>query len=130
MRFPSLRPRTAIHGRFPPQAVIGFREARVKQIASSAGRTGQGGMDAAGRVRPDAGRPGVRPGSLFLQLAIDKEGIISSTFSNSATNQTQTTEGMAGKTRPITETRISNRTEDIGCPLPPGWQPAYNHLNK
>ena len=67
--------------------------------------------------------------SLFLQLAISKEGIISGTFHNSATNTTQTIEGMAdkttqrvawtvvGKTRPIMETGISNLTQDTAPAL-------------
>ncbi len=67
--------------------------------------------------------------SLFLQLAISKEGIISGTLHNSATNSTQTIEGMAdkasqraawnveGKTRPIMETGIVNLTEDTAPAL-------------
>ena len=63
--------------------------------------------------------PGPDP-TLFLQLAISKEGIINGTLNNTATNQTQTIEGMAdkasqraawtvaGKTRPIMETGIVN----------------------
>jgi hypothetical protein len=62
--------------------------------------------------------------SLFLQLAISKEGIISGTLNNSLTGQTETVEGMAdkqsqrcawtvsGQSRPIMETGISNLTED------------------
>ena len=67
--------------------------------------------------------------SLFLQLAISKEGIISGTLENTATNNTQTIEGMAdkasqrvawtvaGKTTPIMETGISNLTEDTAPAL-------------
>ena len=67
--------------------------------------------------------------SLFLQLAISKEGIISGTLENTATNNTQTIEGMAdkasqrvawtvaGKTRPIMETGINNLTEDTAPAL-------------
>ena len=62
--------------------------------------------------------------TLFLQLAVSKEGMISGTLHNSATNSTQTVEGMAdkatqraawnvfGKTRPIMETGIVNLTKD------------------
>ena len=62
--------------------------------------------------------------SLFLQLAISKEGIISGTLNNSATGQTQKIEGMAdktsqrcawtvaGQTRPIMEVGISSLTQD------------------
>jgi hypothetical protein len=62
--------------------------------------------------------------SVFLQLAISKEGIISGTLHNTATNKTQTIEGMAdktsqraawtvqGKSWPIMETGIVNLTED------------------
>ena len=67
--------------------------------------------------------------TLFLQLAISKEGVISGTSHNSVTNQTQTVEGLAdkasqrvawaveGKTRPIMETGISNLTSDTGPAL-------------
>ena len=63
------------------------------------------------------------------QVVGREEGIISGTFSNSATSQTQTIEGMAdkatqrvawtvaGKTRPIMETGISNLTEDTAPAL-------------
>ena len=67
--------------------------------------------------------------TLFLQLAISKEGVISGTSHNTVTNQTQTVEGLAdkasqrvawaveGKTRPIMETGISNLTSDSGPAL-------------
>jgi hypothetical protein len=79
-------------------------------------------------LTPDGQASGPDP-SLFLQLAISKEGIISGTLHNSATNSTQTIEGMAdkksqrvawtvaGKTRPIMETGISNLTEDTAPAL-------------
>ncbi len=66
---------------------------------------------------------GMEP-TLFLQLAINKEGVIAGTFKNMATGQVQTIEGMAdkasqrvawcveGQTRPIMETGISNLTQD------------------
>ncbi len=62
--------------------------------------------------------------TLFLQLAISKEGAISGTLNNTMTDQTQTIDGMAdkqsqrcawtvqGQTRPIMETGIANLTED------------------
>ena len=61
---------------------------------------------------------------LFLQLAISKEGVISGTLYNGATDITQTVEGMAdrktqraawtatGRTRPIMECGVANLTED------------------
>ena len=67
--------------------------------------------------------------SLFLQLAISKEGIVSGTLHNEATKSTQSIEGMAdkatqrvawtvaGKTRPIMETGIANLTEDTAPAL-------------
>jgi hypothetical protein len=79
-------------------------------------------------VTQDGQKSGPEP-TLFLQLAVSKEGIISGTLNNSATNQTQTIEGMAdkasqraawsvaGKTRPIMETGIVNLTEDTAPAL-------------
>lgn len=67
--------------------------------------------------------------SLFLQLAISKEGVLRGTFNNAATSQTQTIEGMvdkksqraawtvAGKPQPIMETGLGNLTEDTGPAL-------------
>ena len=67
--------------------------------------------------------------TLFVQLAVSKEGIISGTLNNKATNETQTLEGMAdkksqraawgvaGKQRPIMETGISNLTQDTAPAL-------------
>jgi hypothetical protein len=74
-------------------------------------------------LTPDGQASGPDP-SLYLQLAISKEGVIAGTFNNSATQQTQTIEGMvdkksqraawsaAGKNRPIMETGIVNLTAD------------------
>jgi hypothetical protein len=79
-------------------------------------------------LTPDGQTSGPDP-SLFLQLAISKEGILSGTLHNSATNSTQTIEGMAdkgtqrvawgvaGKKRPIMETGISNLTQDTAPAL-------------
>jgi hypothetical protein len=79
-------------------------------------------------LTPDGQASGPDP-SLFLQLAISKEGIVTGTFHNAATDSTQTIEGMAdkasqrvawtvaGKTRPIMETGISNLTEDTAPAL-------------
>lgn len=67
--------------------------------------------------------------TLFLQLAISKEGIITGTLHNTATDSTQTIEGMADpksqrcawnvvdKARPIMETGIVNLTEDTAPAL-------------
>ena len=79
-------------------------------------------------LTPDGEASGADP-TLFLQLAISKEGIISGTFSNTATDKTQTIEGMAdqktqrcawtvtGQTRPIMETGINNLTADTAPAL-------------
>ncbi len=79
-------------------------------------------------LTPDGQASGPDP-SLFLQLAISKEGIISGTLNNSVTNSTQAVEGMAdkasqrvawtvvGKAWPIMETGISNLTEDTAPAL-------------
>ena len=64
------------------------------------------------------------PPTLFLQLAINKQGIIAGTFQNTATENSQPIEGMIdqksqrtawsveGKQWPIMETGISNLTQD------------------
>lgn len=79
-------------------------------------------------LTPDGQKSGPEP-TLFLQLAISKEGIISGTLNDSATEKTQTIEGMAdkktqrcawtvaGKTRPIMETGIVNLTENTAPAL-------------
>jgi hypothetical protein len=62
--------------------------------------------------------------TLFLQLAISKQGVINGTFQNMGTGQVQPIEGMvdkatqrvawgiAGQQRPIVETGLSNLTQD------------------
>jgi len=67
--------------------------------------------------------------TLFLQLAISKEGVISGTLHNTATDSTQSIEGVAdkesqrvawtvtGQTRPIMETGVANLTEDTAPAL-------------
>lgn len=79
-------------------------------------------------LTPDGQASGPDP-TLFLQLAISKEGVISGTLHNTATDSTQAVEGMAdkgsqrcawnvvGKTRPIMETGIVNLTEDAAPAL-------------
>lgn len=79
-------------------------------------------------LTPDGQASGPDP-TLFLQLAISKEGVIAGTLNNSATNQTQTIEGMAdqksqrcawtvaGRSRPIMETGIINLTQDTAPAL-------------
>ena len=74
-------------------------------------------------ITQDGQASGVEP-TLFMQLAISKEGVIAGTFKNMATGQVQTLEGMAdkksqrvawcvaGQKRPIMETGISNLTQD------------------
>jgi hypothetical protein len=79
-------------------------------------------------LTPDGQASGPEP-SLFLQLAISKEGIISGTLNNSATGNTQTIEGVADKksqrcawnvvdkSRPIMETGIFNLTNETAPAL-------------
>ena len=74
-------------------------------------------------ITQDNQASGVEP-TLFMQLAISKEGVITGTLNNTATNQAQTIEGMAdkksqrvawgiaGQKRPIMETGIANLTQD------------------
>jgi hypothetical protein len=70
------------------------------------------------------GQPsGVEP-TMYLQLAVSKQGIINGTFQNTATNSVQAIEGMVdkqtqraawtavGKSRPLMETGIGNLTQD------------------
>lgn len=76
----------------------------------------------------DGQASGAEP-TLFMQLAISKQGIIAGTLKNMATDQVQTLEGMAdkqsqrvawgvaGQKRPILETGISNLTEDTAPAL-------------
>ena len=64
------------------------------------------------------------PPTLFMQLAVNKEGVISGTFKNEATGESQMLEGMIdkasqraawcvqGKSWPIAETGLSNLTQD------------------
>jgi hypothetical protein len=75
------------------------------------------------------GQPtGVDP-TMFLQLAVSKQGIISGTFQNTASNSVQAIEGMvdkqtqraawtaAGKSRPLMEVGIGNLTRDTAPAL-------------
>jgi hypothetical protein len=79
-------------------------------------------------LSPDGQSSGPPP-SLFLQLAISKEGVIRGTLNNTATGKTQDIEGMvdkasqrsawtvAGQSRPIMETGISSLTKDTAPSL-------------
>ena len=76
----------------------------------------------------DGQASGAEP-TLFMQLAISKQGVIAGTLKNMATDQVQTLEGMAdkksqrvawcvaGQKRPIMETGISNLTQDTSPAL-------------
>jgi hypothetical protein len=67
--------------------------------------------------------------TMFLQLAVSKQGVISGTFQNTATNAVKAVEGMvdkqtqraawtaAGETRPLMETGIVNLTQDSTAAL-------------
>ena len=79
-------------------------------------------------VTQDGQASGADP-TLYMQLAISKEGVITGTLKNMASGQSQTLEGMAdkksqrvawgvaGKERPIIETGISNLTQDTAPAL-------------
>lgn len=79
-------------------------------------------------LTPDGQASGPTP-SLYLQLVISKEGVISGTLNNTATNSTQEIEGLAdkksqrcawtvvGKSRPLMETGIVNLTNDTAPAL-------------
>jgi len=74
-------------------------------------------------ITADGEPTGAEP-TLFLQLAVSKQGIISGTLQNTTTNSVQSIEGMvdkqtqraawtaAGKTRPLMETGISNLSQE------------------
>jgi hypothetical protein len=67
--------------------------------------------------------------TMYLQLAVSKQGVINGTFQNTSTNTVQMIEGMVdkqtqraawtavGKTRPLMETGIVNLTEDTTAAL-------------
>ena len=77
----------------------------------------------------DGEASGAEP-TLFMQLAISKEGVIAGTFNNMETDQAQTLEGMGDKTsqrvawtikgqkRPIMETGLGNLTQDSSPAAP------------
>lgn len=79
-------------------------------------------------LTPDGQKSGPDP-TLYLQLAISKQGIIAGSLYNSATNATQQIEGMADKAtqrcawtvkdkpRPLMETGIANLTENTAPAL-------------
>ena len=70
------------------------------------------------------GEPNDADPTMYLQLAVSKQGVISGTFQNTATNSAQEIEGMVdketqraawvpkGKKTPVMETGISNLTQD------------------
>jgi hypothetical protein len=74
-------------------------------------------------MSPDGEPTGADP-TMYLQLAVSKQGIISGTYQNTATNAVESVEGMVdkqsqraawtviGKTRPLMETGIVNLTQD------------------
>jgi hypothetical protein len=79
-------------------------------------------------MTPDGQPTGADP-TMYLQLAVSKQGIISGTYQNTATQAVESIEGMVdkqtqraawtvvGKTRPLMETGIVSLTEDIAPAL-------------
>jgi hypothetical protein len=79
-------------------------------------------------VTQDGEPTGADP-TMFLQLAVSKQGVINGTFQNTATNSVKAIEGMvdkqtqraawtvAGESRPLMETGIVNLTEDATAAL-------------
>ena len=73
------------------------------------------------------GEPTGADPTMFLQLAVSKQGVISGTFQNTATNTVKAVEGMVdkqtqraawtaeGQSRPLMETGIANLTQDSGA---------------
>jgi hypothetical protein len=79
-------------------------------------------------ITSDGEPTGAEP-TMFLQLAVSKQGIINGTFQNTATKAVQAVEGMVdkqtqraawtavGKSRPLMETGIVNLTENSTAAL-------------
>jgi hypothetical protein len=75
------------------------------------------------------GEPTGAEPTMYLQLAVSKQGVINGTFQNTATNAVQAVEGMvdretqraawtaAGKARPLMETGLANLTQDTAPAL-------------
>ncbi len=75
------------------------------------------------------GKPTGADPTMYLQLAVSKQGEINGTFQNTATDNVQQIEGMVdkqtqraawtliGKTRPVMETGIVNLTQDTAPAL-------------
>ena len=75
------------------------------------------------------GQPTDADPTMYLQLAVSKQGVINGTFQNTATDDVQQIEGMVdkqtqrvawtpvGKDRPIMETGIGNLTQDTAPAL-------------
>ena len=105
---------------------------QAEQIATSVPDDAAAGrfVDAAGRVCDHAGRRRRRRDpTMFLQLAVSKEGVIAGTLQNTVSGTTKNVEGMVdketqraawtevGQTRPIMETGIGNLTQDTASVL-------------
>jgi hypothetical protein len=79
-------------------------------------------------IGPDGQPTGADP-TMYLQLAVSKQGVISGTFQNTATDSVQPIEGMVdkqtqraawaivGKDRPLMESGLVNLTEDTSPAL-------------
>jgi hypothetical protein len=79
-------------------------------------------------ITHDGEPTGAEP-TMFLQLAVSKQGILSGTFQNTATNTVKAVEGMVdkqtqraawtaeGTKRPLMETGIANLTQDTAAVL-------------
>src|SRR5262245_54025961 len=77
---------------------------------------------------PDGQPAGADP-TMYLQLAVSKQGVINGTFQDTATDSAQEVEGMVdkqtqraawtavGKDRPLMETGLSNLTQDTAASL-------------
>jgi hypothetical protein len=75
------------------------------------------------------GEPTGADPTMFLQLAVSKQGVLSGTFQNTSTGSVQAIEGMVdkqtqraawtavGKTRPLMETGIANLAQDQSAAL-------------
>jgi len=122
----------SVYSEGQPVATVDQYAAQAEQIADSAPATAPADAEwlplGVFAMTEDGQANGAAP-TLFLQLAISKEGVLSGLYNNQVTGDSQEIEGMAdkqsqraawtikGKQRPLMETGLSNLTEDTAPAL-------------